>query len=114
MKSVRLTRRAESRLVEIVDWTIEHFGIAQATPYEDQLIDRVKGIARNEPPLGKPCSVLVPELPGTMGLLYLRVGKHYVVYREQADVIAIIDFVHSSRDLPNIIATLSARAPTDQ
>lgn len=39
-------------------------------------------------------------------IYYLQVGKHYVVYRDRADLIVVLDFVHSSRDLPAIVERL--------
>jgi hypothetical protein len=40
-------------------------------------------------------------------LEYYREGRHYIIYRNTAAGLYVLDFVHSSRDLESIIQDLS-------
>lgn len=104
MKPYRLTPRAVARLTEIAGWTIDSFGIQQALCYEQQLIDRLDALARGELPHGKRCERLlygvresVPEL------LYYREGRHYIIYQDLPGQFIVIDFIHGSRDLEQLL-----------
>ncbi|MCP5369037.1 MAG: type II toxin-antitoxin system RelE/ParE family toxin [Hyphomicrobiales bacterium] len=109
MKSVRLTRRAASRLEDIAAWTIDHFGPAQASKYEGQLIRRLNALAAGDPPRGRSCSLLAPGLTAAAGLLYVREGGHFIVYRETDVAIQVIDFIHGARDLDGILRDLGKK-----
>lgn len=107
MISVRLTETAKRRLDEIGRWTIENFGVAQWDRYENDLLQAVQKLARGEG-RGRSCAAMAPQHPGAAGMYYLRAGQHYLIYWVIGDEIEVLDFVHSARDLPALLAELSA------
>lgn len=108
MKAIRLTRRAEARLEEIAGWTIDRFGPEQARIYEAQLIHRLQALADGEPPHGKRCEIAGGAV-GAEDLQYYREGGHYIVFRDTADALIVIDFVHGARNFERILADLAKK-----
>lgn len=110
MKPYRLTPRAEARLTEIAGWTIDNFDVEQALRYEQQLIDRLGALARGDLPHGKRCEQLLPGPRKNMPeLWYYREGRHYIVYQDLADRLIVIDFIHGSRNLEQLLAEMKPR-----
>lgn len=107
MRDYRLSPQAEQRLEEIIGWTIDRFGVDQAIRYKDRLIARLSRLAVDEFPHGRPCNVLVSGKRNVTDLEYYREGRHYIIYRNTAAGLYVLDFVHSSRDLESIIQDLS-------
>jgi plasmid stabilization system protein ParE len=103
----RLTPRAEDSLTEIANWTIRTFGPAQAAAYEQELVERCRGIADGTVP-SQDCSALVD---GASGLHFTRAGRHFVIFTEIDAEVVILDFVHGRTDLPRRLAAL--RRPPD-
>lgn len=107
MNAYRLSDRAKRRLEDIIGYTIEWFGRDQAERYRDLLLDRLASLAKSKLPHGRPCSVLVRgEAPE--GLLYGKAGGHFVVYMKDDKGIIVVDIIHQTRDLPALIASLTA------
>lgn len=106
MKSARFTLRAEARLNEISQWTLDLFGPEQAARYEAALTDGVEELQRGTL-TGRDCRLLAPG--GGVGddLRYVRIGAHYLIFLESADEIGVVDLVHGSRDLEAILKELS-------
>ena len=103
----RLTRQAETSLLEIALWTIETFGPKQAAAYEDDLIARCREIASGTA-ITQGCRQLIdPDLPED--LRFTRSGQHFIVFIEAAAQVIIVDFLHSRSDLPGKLAALSGR-----
>lgn len=103
-KPWRLTRRAETALIDIARWTIETFGPRQAAAYEDDLIATCRGIAEGTT-LSQSCRQLIaPDLHED--LRFARAGQHFVVFVEDIKQVIIIDFLHSRADLPRRLANL--------
>lgn len=103
-KPWRLTRRAETALIDIARWTIETFGPRQAAAYEDDLIATCRGIAEGTT-LSQSCRQLIaPDLHED--LRFARAGQHFVVFVEEIEQVVIIDFLHSRTDLPRRLANL--------
>ncbi|MFT4585771.1 MAG: plasmid stabilization system protein ParE [Gammaproteobacteria bacterium] len=105
MKKIRLADTAKGRLLEIANFSVKSFGDVQAKQYKTQLIARLNHIASGKPAHGKICGILVGVEPSSK-LLYYREGKHYIVYEENETVVGVADFVHVSRNLPEVIAKL--------
>ena len=102
----RLTRQAETLLVEIALWTVETFGPRQAAAYEEDLIARCSEIA-DETAITQGCRQLIdPDLPED--LRFARAGQHFIVFIEDAAQVIIVDFLHARSDLPGKIAALSS------
>jgi len=102
----RLTRRAESSLVEIFAWTIERFGERQAIVYRDGLIERIELIAQGQPPHPRPCGQLMHGRASADDLVYHREGGHYIVMRDSDDALNLLEFFHQATDLPRHLQTL--------
>ena len=103
-KPLRLTKRAETALIEIARWTIETFGLRQAAAYEDDLISTCREIAAGTA-LSQDCRRLIdPAL--AEDLRFARAGQHFVVFVENPEQVIIVDFLHSRTDLPRRLANL--------
>ncbi len=107
MRSYRLSPQAEQRLEEVIGWTIDLFGIDPAIKYKDQLIARLFSLAVDEVPHGRPCNTLLCGKPDVSDLEYYRERRHYIIYRNTADGILVLDFIHGSRNLEALIEDLS-------
>ena len=88
----RLTRRAESDLEGIADYTLREWGRSQMTAYVTTLIDRFDWLAEN-PKVGRARSEVFP------GLRSFREGSHIVFYRERDALIEIVGVPHMSMDI---------------
>ena len=106
-KAWRLTEQAEESLVEIAEWTIDHFGVEQAEIYQAELIDRCAGIASGSI-FTRDCSVLIGE-PSGSGLRYARAGEHFVIFVEERDRVVIVDFLHGRSDLPRLVRSIEGQ-----
>ena len=104
MRSWRLTPRARKSLVDIALWTIDTFGPAQADLYEIELLERCAAIASGRAP-HRDCAILADE-DEEISLRFTRAGEHFVVFLDDPEDIAIVDFLHSRSDLPARVAAL--------
>jgi len=107
VKSWRLTRHAERRLTEIAERTVKEFGRAQALAYQEALIERINSLASGQAPHARSCEVLMRGRRLASGLLYYREGSHYIIIRETADTLEILDFLYERFDLVRHIERLS-------
>ncbi len=107
MKEVKLSRVAEAVLGEIFDYSIANWGPARAREYKRRLLARIRALARAEPPHARPCAVLMAGKRQAAGLGYVREGSHFIILRETAERIEIVDFLHQSRDLERLIDRLA-------
>lgn len=100
----RLTRGAETALVDIARWTYETFGPRQAEAYEDDLIAACRDIAAGRG-VSHDCRRLID--PGLAeDLRFTRCGQHFIVFIEDPAQVIIVDFLHSRCDLPGKLAAL--------
>ena len=106
----KLTRQAETSLLEIALWTMETFGPRQAAAYEEDLISRCHEIASGIA-VSQGCRQLIdPDLPED--LRFARSGQHFIVFIEDAARVIIVDFLHSRSDLPGKLTALHMRLQT--
>ena len=89
MATFRFTRRAESDLIGIRDYTVITWGAAQATRYASALKDCCQSLADN-PSLGRLCEYLRP------GLHRFEHEMHVVFYLEHRSGILIARILHQS------------------
>ena len=87
MPIARLSRRAESDLVDIGSYTLEKWGKAQANSYLQRLEDCFQLLAGN-PLLGRACDTVRP------GLRRMECGSHVVFYRHKENGIVISRILH--------------------
>ena len=78
-------------------------GISKAEEYKNQLLGRVRSVARAEPPHPMPCEILMQGKRDAAGLLYCREGRHFIILRETATRIDVVEFIHQSRGLERLI-----------
>lgn len=103
-KSWRLTKGAETSLVDIARWTLQTFGPRQAAAYEEDLLDVCRSIAAGTAS-SQDCRRLIdPNLPED--LRFARAGQHFVIFIEDAEQVVIIDFLHGRSDLPRRLANV--------
>lgn len=105
----RLTRQAETALLDIAIWTHETFGPRQAAAYEEDLITRCRDIASGTAQTQACRSLIDPDLPED--LRFARAGQHFVVFIEDEAQVTIIDFLHARADLPGRLAAISRTKP---
>ena len=92
MAAFRFSRRAESDLLSIGNFTLRTWGKAQTIRYLTELEARCQTLADN-PALGRSCDYIRP------GWHRLEHGSHVVFYRQQRDGILISRILHQ-RMLP--------------
>jgi toxin ParE1/3/4 len=94
MAEYRLSKRAESDLAEIADYTIETFGIKQSRRYRDGLNTCFQSLADN-PKLGRSAKLhFAPELRR------YEYQSHVVFYMPEARDVLIVRVLHKSMDAP--------------
>lgn len=91
MADYALTRRAESDLADIAEFTTERFGTDQARGYRDGLIEAFELIARF-PALGTDQGHLKP---GARRLVH---GSHAIYYRQRRDGVLILRILGPGQD----------------
>lgn len=110
MKDIRISPSAEAALADILEYSIERWGLSKAEEYKNQLLRRVRSAARAEPPHPMPCEILMQGKRDAAGLLYCREGRHFIILRETATRIDVVEFIHQSRDLDRLIDGLADSA----
>jgi toxin ParE1/3/4 len=89
MAAFRFTRRAESDLDGIGDYSVRTWGAAQGSRYLGELAICCQMLADN-PALGRLCEYIRP------GLHRFEHGMHVVFYRRHRDGILISRFLHQN------------------
>lgn len=107
MKDIRISSAAAAALADILEFSIQRWGLVRAERYKQELLDRVCSVARGEPPAPKSCEVLMRGKRNAAGLCYCAVGRHFIVLRETATSIEVVEFFHQSRDLDRLISRLA-------
>ena len=110
MKDIKISPSAEAALTEILEYSIERWGRARADDYKNQLLNRVKSVARAEPPHPKRCDVLMRGKRKAASLVYCREGRHFIILRETVMRIDVVEFIHESRNLERLIDGLVGKA----
>jgi toxin ParE1/3/4 len=89
MAASRLSRRAETDLLDIAGYTLKTWGEVQAARYLDALESSFELLAEN-PGLGRPCEHI------RSGLHRMEAGRHVVFYRRESGGIFVIRVLHQS------------------
>mgnify|MGYP001207911760 CR=1 FL=1 len=110
---VRLTAAAEADFREILRWTLEQFGEAQARIYAETLSTALEALAAGPKVIGAKARDDIAK-----GLFTLHVarrgrkGRHFVMFRigrnQDRKVIEILRLLHDAMDLPRHLP------PTDE
>lgn len=113
MKSVVFSPAAIERFADIIEYTIEHFGVPQAERYTAQLTARLDALAKGSGPPARPCELLMSGLREAAGLTYSREGSHILILRETSDRLDVVDILHGRMDLERHLETLAKAIGTD-
>jgi toxin ParE1/3/4 len=103
--TVRLTAAAEADFQDILRWTVEQFGEAQAHIYAETLSAALEALAAGPTVVGARARDDIAK-----GLFTLHVarhgrrGRHFVLFRigrdEEREVIEVLRLLHDAMDLP--------------
>lgn len=103
--TVRLTELARDDFSNIVSWTIEQCGPAQARAYATTLSLALQDLTTNGPAL--PCVRTRDEIVAGIMTLHVarnrRKGRHFIMFRvgtEDARTIDVLRILHDAMDLP--------------
>jgi len=92
MSHYYLTNAAENDLREIIEYTLNEWGIEQVFTYRDQLESRLAMLAKF-PEIGR-ANINLPS-----HIYYVIEGQHYVFYRIVDDGIEILRLLHGRMDI---------------
>jgi len=70
------------------------------------LIARLEALASGQPPRAKPCGRLLQGRRDARGLSYYREGRHYLILRETADSLELVEVFHSQMNIETRLAEL--------
>lgn len=103
-----MTPNARDSIIEIVDWTYRNFGPKQAQKYEAELIKKCDSISTGNA-VSQNCSVLIDEkvVIDVKDMNFVRADRHFIFFQELPDQIRIVDFIHTQRNIVEIVANLS-------
>lgn len=99
MKKLVYSPAALASLQDILEWTIERFGDVQAQKYTNQLIDRLELLASGMPPHPRSCTLLLSRKHKKTDLSFYREGQHYLILRESAETLELVEIFHGRFDI---------------
>jgi len=102
--TVRLSAAAEADFRQILRWTVDNFGSAQARVYTDTLSSALKALSAGPSVIGVKER---PEIGSNIWTLHVarngRKGRHFIMFRvagaQDSKVIDILRLLHDSMDL---------------
>ena len=92
MPKYYLTNDAENDLREILEYTLNQWGVEQVLAYRNILESRLRTLAKF-PTIGRNNINLPSEI------FYIVEGKHYLFYRIVNDEIEVLRILHSKMDI---------------
>ena len=99
MKTVVFAPAALDRLAELLAWTVERFGEAQAEAHAARLTRRLEALAAGEGPKARPCERLMHGVREASGLAFYREGSHYLILRERSDTLEVVEIFHGRMNI---------------
>lgn len=104
--TVRLGRQAELDYVEILQWTTQTFGQAQARTYARTIALAIKALHDGPEIAGTaPCDEIAPGIRTLHVARLGRKGRHFVVFRvSSGQTIDVLRLLHDSMDLSRHVA----------
>lgn len=105
MKTVVYAPVALARLADILEYTIEKFGEAQADAYTAQLAARIEALATG--PRAWRCELLMQGVRDASGLTYYREGSHFLILREKRDTLEVVEILHGRMNLDEHLERLA-------
>jgi len=103
--TVRLAAAAEADFRQILAWTRERFGKAQAFAYADTIALALEALHEGPETIGvKPRGDILKGLSSLHVARQGRKGRHFILFRvtrgAQPEVIEVLRILHDSMDLP--------------
>lgn len=96
MKAIALSPAAEADLEAIWDHSAQHWGLAQADRYVDDIRDACLALAEGVR-FGRPVDVRPPYLK-------YAVGTHMLYFRDEPDRLEVIRILHQRQDVSHNLA----------
>ena len=113
MKSVVYAPAALDSFDDILEYTAETFGEAQAVTYTEQLVARIEALAAGAGPRARPCEFLMRGNADVAGLTYYREASHFLILLETADTLAVVEILHGRMDLDRHLRRLAGEDAPD-
>lgn len=101
MKALSFSPRAEVRLEQIVDWTLQGFGLGQSEAYLARLQGQCQKITSDLAHHQSCKDVFATDL--REDLRFSRIGQYYVVFVETDLAVLVVDLVHQRMDLGGVV-----------
>ena len=111
MKTVVFSPAALSRLADILAYSVDWFGEAQAEAYAARLSGRLEALASGQGPKARPCERLMRGVRDASGLTCFREGAHYLILREKPDVLEVVEIFHGRMDIEAHLERLMREDP---
>lgn len=111
MRTVVFSPAALDRLADLLAWTVERFGEAQADAYAARLARRLEALAAAEGPKARPCERLMRGVREAPGLVFYHEGSHCLILRERAETLEVVEIFHERM---NVKAHLERLAEHDR
>lgn len=99
MKTVVFAPAALARLADILAYSLERFGEAQAEAYSTRLAGRLEALATGEGPKARPCERLMRGVREASGLAFYREGSHFLILREKPEALEVVEIFHARMNI---------------
>ena len=107
MKAVVYAPAALARFADVLEYTIEKFGEAQADAHTAQLVARIEALATGTGPRARPCELLMQGVRDASGLTCYREGSHFLILREKPDTLEVVEILHGRMNLDEHLERLA-------
>ncbi len=111
MKTVVFSPAALARLADIIAYSVDRFGEAQAEAYAARLTARLETLAAGAGPMARPCERLMRGVREATGLTCFREGAHYVILREKPEALEVVEIFHERMDIEGHLERLMRNEP---
>ncbi len=112
MKTVVFAPAALDRLAELLAWTVERFGAAQAEAYGARLAGRLEALAAGEGPRAQPCERLMRGVREVSGLAFYREGSHYLILRDGPETLEVVEIFHQRMNIEAHLERMTGQEPS--
>lgn len=113
MKSLVYAPAALDSFDDILEYTADTFGEAQAVTYTEQLVARIEALAAGAGPRARPCEFLMRGNADVAGLTYYREASHFLILLETADTLEVVEILHGRMDLDRHLRRLAGEDAPD-
>ena len=100
-------RGLEPGAADILEYTIQSLGEAQAHAHTAQLAARIEALAAGTGPRARRCELLMQGIRNASGLTYCREGSHFLILREKRDTLEVVEVLHGRMNLDEHLERLA-------